>query len=396
MNLNNALKIILKQEISCTNENVNLDDALGRTLSRSITIKKNIPAFDTSAMDGYALKQSALKKYKKFKILGEIAAGDISDFTLGSNECVKVYTGSRMPKNANFIVIQEDALIDGNFLYLNNFNIQRASDFVRKKGLDFKMGQKINHPLTVDFKLISALASLNQQKVSVFKKPKVCIIPTGNEILAVGSKARKNSIYSSSSYGIKSLLQDEGADVKISAICRDNLNDIACALKNSPTAQIIITLGGVSKGNYDLIRKHYKNLGIKILVDGISIRPGKPIIVGKIGKKIIFCLPGNPISSIVCSKLFIVSLIKKMMGFKRNGLCTRSALLYEDIENSNSKREHYMRAYAFQKGTNHYVKPFPQQDSSMHSVLIKSNCLLIIPPFSPPKIKGDIVEIIDF
>jgi len=155
-------------------------------------------------------------------------------------------------------------------------------------------------------------------------------------------------------------------------------------------------LGGVSKGNYDLIRKHYHKLGIKVLVDGIPIRPGKPIIIGQLGKKLIFCLPGNPISSIVCTRLFIVTLIKKMLGGNYNKLYTRKALLSEDIKVSKSQRVHYMRAFTFQKGTTLYVKPFKQQDSSLHSILIKSNCLLIIPPCSSSQKKGEIAEIIDF
>ena len=183
------------------------------------------------------------------------------------------------------------------------------------------------------------------------------------------------------------MLENEGAEVSISPICRDKLDDIICALKNTKQSQIIITLGGVSKGNYDLIRKHYSKLGIKILVDGIPIRPGKPIIIGKLGTKIIFCLPGNPISSIVCSKLFIVALIRKMLGGKLKGLFTRKALLSEDLKVSISQREHYMRAFTFQEATTQYVKPFSHQDSSLHSVLIKSNCLLIIPPFSLQNIR---------
>ena len=193
-----------------------------------------------------------------------------------------------MPKNADFVVIQENTWSQGNFMYVNDYD--KKSSYVRKTGLDFKKGQIISNPMLIDYKLISALASLNLEKVSVIKKPKVCIIPTGNEILALGSKAKKNSIYSSSPYGIKSMLENEGAEVTIAPICRDNLDEIICALENTKQSQIIITLGGVSKGNYDLIRKHYRKLGIKILVDGIPIKPGKPLIIGKLDSKIIFCL----------------------------------------------------------------------------------------------------------
>ena len=131
-------------------------------------------------------------------------------------------------------------------------------------------------------------------------------------------------------------------------------------------------------------------------MDGIPIRPGKPIIIGQIGKKLIFCLPGNPISSIVCARLFIVTLIRKMLSGNRKELLTRKAFLSEDIKVSKSQREHYMRAFTFQKGTTIYVKPFSKQDSSLHSILIQSNCLLIIPPCSSPPKKGEVVEIIDF
>ena len=394
MNVSKALKEIFKQDISCFTENIYLKDSFGRTLSKPVTINKSIPEFDTSSMDGFAVKKSSLGKIGKFTVLGETPAGARSCYTIKPNECVKVYTGSRMPKNADFVVIQENTLSQGNFMYVNAYD--KKSSYVRKTGLDFKKGQIISNPMLIDYKLISALASLNVEKVSVIKKPKVCIIPTGNEILALGSKAKKNSIYSSSPYGIKSMLENEGAEVTIAPICGDNLDDIICALQSTKQSQIIITLGGVSKGNYDLIRKHYIKLGIKILVDGIPIRPGKPIIIGKLGKKIIFCLPGNPISSLVCSRLFVVTSIRKMLRGRFEKPTTRHAILSEDIKLSNSKREHYMRAFTFQEGTRHYVKPFLQQDSSLHSVLIKSNCLLIIPSCSSPKTRGEIVEIIDF
>ncbi|MDC3080723.1 molybdopterin molybdotransferase MoeA [Paracoccaceae bacterium] len=394
MNVFSALNVLSKYNFSFATENIFLKDSIGRTLSKPLTVSKSIPEFDTSSMDGFAIKKSSLGKIKRFRIIGEIPAGSKSRYVIKPYDCVRVYTGSRMPKNADFVVIQENTTIEDDFMHV--VTVDKKSPYVRKKGLDFNKGQVINHPMIIDFKLISALASLNLEKVSVIKKPKVCIIPTGNEVLALGSKPRKNSIYSSSPYGIKSLLEGEGAEITIAPVCRDNLADISCALENTKQSQVIITLGGVSKGNYDLVRKHYSKLGIKILVDGITIRPGKPIIIGQLGKKIIFCLPGNPISSIVCTRLFIVTLIRKMLGGKHNKLHTRKALLSEDIKLSKSQREHYMRAFSFQKGTTLYVKPFTQQDSSLHSVLIKSNCLLIIPPFSSPQKKGEIAEIIDF
>ena len=394
MKVSEALDVIFKHKFSFSTEKIFLKYSLGRTLSKPITVRKSMPEFDTSSMDGFAIKKSSLGKVKRFRIIGEIPAGAKSGYTIKPYQCVRVYTGSRMPKNADFVVIQENTRIEDDFIYV--LTVDKKNPYVRKKGLDFNKGQVINHPMIVDYKLISALASLNLEKVSVMKKPRVCIIPTGNEVLPLGSKPRKNSIYSSSPYSIKSLLEREGAETTIAPVCRDELADIFSSLENTKKSQVIITLGGVSKGNYDLIRKHYSELGIKILVDGIPIRPGKPIMIGQLGKKLVFCLPGNPISSIVCTRLFIVTLIRKMLSGRHSKLHARKALLSEDIKVSKSQREHYIRAFTFQKGTTVYVKPFSQQDSSLHSILIKSNCLLIIPTGSSPQKKGEIAEIIDF
>ena len=393
MNVLSALKAIFKEKPTCSTETVYLKDALGRTLSKPIVTSKSIPEFDTSSMDGFAVKKSSLGKIKKFKILGDMPAGAKTDFAIKPSECVRVYTGSRMPKNADFVVIQENTETKQSFMLVKDFD--KKKPYVRKAGLDFRKGQIISHQKLIDYRLISTLASLNLEKLSVLKKPKVCIIPTGNEILALGSKPKKNSIYSSSPYGIKAMLENEGAYVTIAPICRDTIDDISFALKKTEQAQIIITLGGVSKGSYDVIRRNYKRLGIKVLVNGLPIRPGKPIIIGTLGNKIIFCLPGNPISSIVCSRLFIVELIRKILGGKNKKLQTRKAVLYTDVKCSTTKREHYMRAFTFQEGTTQYVKPFPKQDSSLHSVLVKSNCLVIVPPLSSMKLSGEIVDIVD-
>ena len=196
MNVSSVLEKLLKQDISCSTEHIYLKDSIGRTLSKPLIVSKNIPEFDTSSMDGFAVKKSSLGKIVRFKILGN-PAGAKSDYKVKSNECVRVYTGSKMPKNANFVLIWENTRTTGNFMYVNTYD--KENPYVRKIGLDFKKGQIISKPMLIDYKLISALASLNLEKISV-KKPKVCIIPTGNEILALGSKAKENSTYSSSPY----------------------------------------------------------------------------------------------------------------------------------------------------------------------------------------------------
>ena len=152
MNVYSALKELFKQNISCLSENIRLEESLGRTLSKPLTINKNIPEFDTSSMDGFAVKKSFLGKIDRFKILGETAAGASSDFVIKPKECVRVYTGSRMPKNADFVVIQENTWIEENFMHVSGYD--KNSPYVRKIGLDFKEGQIISYPMLIDYKLI--------------------------------------------------------------------------------------------------------------------------------------------------------------------------------------------------------------------------------------------------
>ena len=147
MNVSKALKEIFKQDFSCSTENIYLKDSFGRTLSKPVTINKSITEFDTSSMDGFAVKKSSLGKIDKFTVLGETPAGARSYYTIKHNECVKVYTGSRMPKNADFVVIQENTSSQANFMYVNDYD--KKSSYVRKKGLDFKKGQIISNPMLI-------------------------------------------------------------------------------------------------------------------------------------------------------------------------------------------------------------------------------------------------------
>ena len=392
MNVNQALNILLKETKPLASEKISLKNSNNRTLSKHLSSSRNIPPFDTSAMDGFAIRKKDLKKTNPLKLIGKSPAGDNKKFSLRKNECVKVYTGSKLPINCDYVLIKENATEIDSMVYIENKS--QETSYVRKKGLDFKKGFLIKAPLTLNFKNIPMLASINAHNVSVYKKPKISIIPTGNEILSLGDKSNKNKIYSSSALGIKSLLEKEGATAQILPICKDNIDEISYALSLSKKSDIIITLGGVSKGDYDLIRKNYEKLGIKIIADQISMRPGKPLIIGKLKKRTIFCLPGNPISSIICSRVFVIPFLKKSFGFFSKPLAFKKAILANNIGKT-GPREHYMRALSYQKGSSNYVKVFLEQDSSMHSILKQSNALVVQHSNSPEKKAGQLVDIMD-
>ncbi len=393
MNTREALNILFKEEMSLSSEIINLKNSNNRILSKDVKSKMDIPPFSVSAMDGFAVRKKDLDKTNYLKLIGTSPAGDNKNFCLGKNECVKIFTGSKIPSNCNYILLKENAKQIEALVYPNP-NCKQNFSYIRKKGMDLKKNFSLKAPLNLNYKNIPLLASINAECISVYKKPLITIIPTGNEILNLGDRVEKNKIYSSSASGIKSLLEKEGSITSILPICRDNIDEISHALSLAKNSDIIITLGGVSRGDYDLIRKNYRKLGIRIIADQISIRPGKPLIIGKFKKKIIFCLPGNPISSIICSRIFIVPFIQKCFGLISEPVKFKRAILANNIEGT-GPREHYMRGVAYQKGTTQYVRAFLQQDSSMHSVLSQSNALVVQPANTTQKKRGDLVNFID-
>ena len=388
-----ALNILLKEELSLDSEIINLKDSDNRILSKDVKSKMDIPPFSVSSMDGFAVRRKDLDKANYLNLIGISPAGDNKNFCLGKNECVKIFTGSKLPLGCDHILLNENAKQLKNFIY-PNLDYKQDSSYIRKQGMDFRKGFLIKAPLNLNFKNIPLLSSINAECISVYKKLIVTIIPTGNEILNLGDRVEKNKIYSSSASGIKSLLEKEGSITSILPICRDNIDEISHALTVAKTSDIIITLGGISGGDYDLIRKNYQRLGIKIIIDKISMRPGKPLMIGRFKKKIIFCLPGNPVSSIICSRVFIVPFIQKCFGLISQPFKFRKALLENDIEGT-GPREHYMRAVTYQKGINQYVKAFSQQDSSMHSILSQSNALIVQSANTSSRKRGDLVNFID-
>ena len=393
MNTRKALNILFKEKMSLSSETINLKNSNDRILSKDVKSKMDIPPFSVSSMDGFAVRKKDLDKTDCLKLIGTSPAGDIKNFRLGKNECVKIFTGSKLPSCCDFILLKENAKQLKNSVYPNP-GCKQNSSYIRKQGMDFKKNTLIKAPLKLNFKNIPLLSSINAEFISVYKKPLVTIIPTGNEILSLGDRSEKNKIYSSSASGIKSLLEKEGSIASILPICRDNINEISHALSLAKNSDIIITLGGVSRGDYDLIRKNYRRLGIRIIADQISMRPGKPLIIGKFKRKIIFCLPGNPISSIICSKVFIVPFIQKCFDLISKPIRFKKAILENNIQGT-GPREHYMRAVTYQKDTTQYVKVFLQQDSSMHSILSQSNALVVQPSNTAMKKRGDLVSFIE-
>ena len=355
-------------------ETVELKKCLGRVLAKPLESTRSNPPFPSSAMDGYAINKANLKSGAEFKVIGESAAGHSYPKKINKNEAVRIFTGSRVPDGANLVLMQEDVEADKKFIIVKE-NFDKKSN-IRLEGSDFSKGYKVKTPLILGAKEISLLAAMNFAHLSVRKKPTVAIISTGDELVFPGESPKPDQIIASNAYGIAALCKECGAEPRILPIAQDNLKSIEYILGLAQDADVIITIGGASVGKYDLVNAATNNLGIDKSFYKVAMRPGKPVMAGKINNSPIIGLPGNPVSALVCGYVFIKPLIHAMQGLERKSTPRLKALCSNPIP-ENGPREHYMRAVLLPNGC---LKPMENQDSARLALLSDSNALLIRPP----------------
>ena len=355
-------------------ENVELKKCLGRVLAVPLEANRNNPPFPSSAMDGYAINKQNLKTGTEFKVVGESSAGHSYPSKINNNQAVRIFTGSRIPDGANFVIIQEDVETFGDLIKLKE-GFDRKSN-IRLEGSDFSIGHTVMAPLILGPKDISLIAAMNFSHISVRKKPIVAIISTGDELVFPGEIPKPDQIIASNAFGIAALCEDCGAATRILPIAQDNLKSIEYILGLAQDADVIITIGGASVGKYDLVNAATNNLGIDKSFYRVAMRPGKPVMAGKINNTPIIGLPGNPVSALVCGYVFIKPLIHAMLGLERKSTPRLKALCSNPIP-ENGPREHYMRAVLQPNGC---LKTMENQDSARLALLSDSNALLIRPP----------------
>ena len=371
-------------------ENVELKKCLGRVLAVPLEANRNNPPFPSSAMDGYAINKQNLKTGTEFKVVGESSAGHSYPSKINNNQAVRIFTGSRIPDGANFVIIQEDVETFGDLIKLKE-GFDRKSN-IRLEGSDFSIGHKVNAPLVLGPKDISLLAAMNFPCLDVQEKPTVAIISTGDELVLPGESPNSDQIIASNAYGIASLCEECGAQARILPIAQDSLESIEYVIGLAQDSDLIITIGGASVGKYDLVNQAIDNCGFDKSFHKIAMRPGKPLMAGKIKDTLIVGLPGNPVSALVCGYVFIKPLIQAMLGLERKrtpqlmGLCATSVP-------KNGPREHYMRAVLLPNGS---LEPIESQDSARLALLSNSNALLIRPPYAkadPPNTPCEYIKI---
>jgi len=374
-------------------EEVPLGAAAGRVLARDAVAARAQPPFDASAMDGYAVRAADLGDAggAALRIVGVSQAGIGLEGALGPGEAARIYTGAPVPRGADAILIQEDAEVDGDFVRARPGC--GAADHIRRAGDDFAAGARLAAPRRLGPAEIALLAAMNAATVRVARRPILAIVPTGDELVALGETPGPSQIVSSNNHGLKALLEVAGAEARLLPIARDTPESLAATLALAEGADAIVTLGGASVGDFDLVRQTALDHGLALDFWKVAMRPGKPLLAGRLGAQVLVGLPGNPVSAMVCGRIFLVPAVERMLGLGGALPAPMPAVLGEAV-GANGPRSHYMRARVEATETGWRCTPFERQDSSLLSVLAAADALMVRPPQDPPRAVGDKVEFI--
>lgn len=376
-------------------ERVPLAEAAGRVLAEPVTALRTQPPFPASAMDGYAVRAADVARVPaRLKIIGEAPAGRQFTGTVGRNEAVRIFTGAPVPEGADTILIQENARVAGNG-EIEAMETVTVDRHIRKIGLDFVEGEQLlDKGRLLDAAALSLAAAANHPRLPVIKAPLVAIIATGDELLPPGSMTGPDQIIASNGYGVAAIAQTVGAKTLDLGIVPDRPELIAAAVKRAlaADADVIVTLGGASVGDHDLIHDVLTGQGMTLDFWKIAMRPGKPLMFGRLGGTRVIGLPGNPVASLVCSYLFLKPLLAKLGG-RPSSPDLRDAVLGAAMA-ANDLRQDYVRAAVVERDGKHIAMPFTVQDSSMLKTLAEANALIIRVPFAPAAAAGDACRVL--
>jgi len=376
-------------------EQIPLTKAVGRVLAADVISRRTQPPFAVSAMDGYAVKYRDLVALpKRLSIVGEVPAGKKFDGAISSGEAVRIFTGARIPEGADTIVIQENTVRDGNSVVVNQGEVEHGK-FIRPAGLDFSSGEKLlEAPKKLTARDIGLAASMNVPWLKVRKKPNIALLATGDEIVMPGDPCNENQIVSSNVIGLHALIKKHGGRPIDLGIARDDEDSLLSLAKGALSSDLLITTGGASVGDHDLVKSVLADIGLEVDFWRIAMRPGKPLIFGKIGSIPLLGLPGNPVSSMVCAIIFLLPAIAAMQGSRLTTSSSNFALLGSALP-VNDEREDYLRATLSEDPSGALIAtPFKKQDSSVFSGMSAADCLIIRPPFAPAADQGEQVSII--
>ena len=389
-------------------ERVPLAACAGRTLAEDVTALRDQPPFPASAMDGYAVRSADCARIPAtLKVIGTSAAGSRFSGTVGAMEAVRIFTGAPVPEGADAVALQEDTERSGDQVVLKE--AARPNRHIRAAGLDFRSGDVLLQAgLRLDSRHVALAAAMGHGALPVHRKPRVAVLATGDELVRAGEPVGPDQITASSLPATILMVEKAGAEAIDLGIARDTLESLDERIQAAKDAKadILVTLGGASVGEHDLVQKALSRHGMELGFWRVALRPGKPLMHGCLGSTLLLGLPGNPVSSLVCAVLFLIPAIRALVGDQKAAEDpTEDAILGADLP-ANRERQDYMRAaLALQDiplrlahGPERLMLPVATphllQDSSMLSILERSDALLVRPPHAPAATAGEPCRII--
>ncbi len=391
LSVEEALARVLDLAPRMAAETVPLAEAWGRVLAEDAVAARDQPPFPASAMDGYAVRAAEAGAGATLPLAGEAAAGRGYPGPLPLGEAVRIFTGAPVPEGADTILIQENAEArDGAVQVLE---APAPGAHIRAAGADFASGARLAAPRRLSSRDIALLAAMNAAEVAVARRPVVALVPTGDELVLPGAEPAPDQIVTSNNFGLAARLQAEGAVPRLCPIARDTPESLAAALAVAEGADIVVTLGGASVGAHDLVAQLGLEAGFDRALYKIAMRPGKPLIAGRLRGTPLLGLPGNPVSAMICGEVFLVPAIRAALGLPAGPRSRRPARLAHAL-GPNGPREHYARAVVTERDGTASARLFGNQDSALLFTLAEANAVAIRPPGAPPAAEGDWIDTI--
>lgn len=389
-----ARAAILAEANSTSLEHIELWHADNRTLASPLAALRTQPPFDVSAMDGFAVRASDVATLPTtLKVVGEAAAGHGFRRAVASGEAVRIFTGAPVPAGADAIVIQENTSHDASSVTVREG--EPDPGHIRKRGFDFEEGQQLlSSPRRINARDITLAAAMGHATLPVRRRPRIALLATGDELVLPGETVGPDQIVCSNPFGIASIVRHAGGEPIFLGIAKDNRDELASKLQDSNNVDVTVAIGGASVGDHDLVGPVLQELGMNLDFWRIAMRPGKPLMYGRLGPRHVLGLPGNPVSSMICARIFLVPLIHALLGYPPTTDDPLVASAGADLS-ANGPREHYMRATLTRSAAGPpAATPVRSQDSSLLSPLVEADALIVRPANDSAKSVGDPIRIL--
>ncbi|MBE2274730.1 MAG: molybdopterin molybdotransferase MoeA [Rhodobacteraceae bacterium] len=383
MPVDEAMGRLLALAAPLPTEEVALAQAAGRWMAGPAVAQRDQPPFDASAMDGYAIAGEAAPGMV-LAVTGTAGAGHGFAGRVGPGEAVRIFTGAPVPAGASRVILQEDVTRQGDRITLGA--AAGGGLNIRRRGQDFPAGAALA-PRRLAPADLALIAAMNLPRIRCHRRPVVALIATGDELVLPGEVPRADQIVASNAYALKPMAEAEGAEVRLLPVARDSEAGLRAVFALAAGADVIVTIGGASVGDLDLVGKVAGEIGMDPAFWRIAMRPGKPLMAGRLGPSVMLGLPGNPVSAFVCAHLFLRPLLRALQGDPAPVAEPRRARLAIAVE-ANGPRTHFMRARLGRDGS---IAPFDRQDSALLTILSEADSLLIRPPGDGPRSAGDMV-----